>query len=79
MNKKQTKETMKITKQIMDGTLEIFDKNFPNEKNTPLKDKKKIVKFFINLNEFCNKKNIKITKEHFEYLQKNKQQPKGKQ
>jgi len=63
MNKKQTKETMKITKQIMDGTLEIFDKNFPNEKNTPLKDKKKIVKFFINLNEFCNKKNIKITKE----------------
>jgi hypothetical protein len=61
---------MKITKQIMDGALEIFDKNFPNEKNTPLKDKKKIVKFFINLNEFCNKKNIKITKEHFEYLQK---------
>jgi hypothetical protein len=54
----------------MKGALEIFDKNFPDEKNTPLKDKKKIVKFFINLNEFCNKKNIKMTKEHFEYLQK---------
>ena len=61
---------MKITNKIMSGALEIFDKNFPNEKNTPLKDKKKIVKFFINLNEFCDKKNIKMTKKHFEYLQK---------
>ena len=61
---------MKINKKLMMGALEIFDKHFPNEKNTPLKDKKKIVKFFINLNEFCNKKNIKMTKEHFKYLQK---------
>tara|TARA_R100001530_G_scaffold40793_1_gene31329 strand:+ start:809 stop:997 length:189 start_codon:yes stop_codon:yes gene_type:complete len=61
---------MRLTKELMKGALEIFDKNFPDEKNTPLKDKKKIVKFFINLNEFCNKKNIKMTKEHFEYLQK---------
>jgi len=60
---------MRLTKELMKGALEIFDKNFPDEKNTPLKDKKKIVKFFINLNEFCNKKNIKMTKEHFEYIQ----------
>tara|TARA_R110002050_G_scaffold267420_1_gene409091 strand:- start:1 stop:189 length:189 start_codon:yes stop_codon:yes gene_type:complete len=61
---------MKITNKIMSKALEIFNKNFPNEKSTPLKDKKKIVKFFINLNEFCDKKNIKMTKKHFEYLQK---------
>tara|TARA_Y100001972_G_scaffold51890_1_gene63585 strand:+ start:572 stop:763 length:192 start_codon:yes stop_codon:yes gene_type:complete len=60
---------MRISKEVMSGALEIFDKNFPDEKNTPLKDKKKIVKFFIKLNEFCNKKNIKINKKHFEYLQ----------
>ena len=70
MTTNNQREKMKITKEIMNEALEIFDKNFPNEKNTPLKDKKKIVKFFINLNEFCNKKNIKMTKEHFEYLQK---------
>ena len=61
---------MKITKEIMSGALEIFDKNFPDEKNTPLKDKKKIIKFFIKLNEFCNKKNIQLTKKHIEYIQK---------
>ena len=61
---------MRISNEVMNGALEIFDKNFPDEKNTPLKDKKKIVKFFINLNEFCNKKNIKMTKKHFEYIQK---------
>ena len=60
---------MKISKEVMSGALEIFDKHFPTEKNTPLKDKKKIVKFFINLNEFANKNNIKINKKHFEYLQ----------
>ena len=60
---------MRISNEVMSGALEIFDKHFPNEKNTPLKDKKKIVKFFINLNEFANKNNIKINKKHFEYLQ----------
>ena len=60
---------MGISKEVMSGALEIFDKHFPTEKNTPLKDKKKIVKFFINLNEFANKNNIKINKKHFEYLQ----------
>jgi len=60
---------MRISKEVMSGALEIFDKHFPTEKNTPLKDKKKIVKFFINLNEFANKNNIKINKKHFEYLQ----------
>jgi len=53
----------------MKGALEIFDKNFPDEKNTPLKDKKKIVKFFFKLNTFCIKHNTKLTKEHFELLQ----------
>lgn len=61
---------MRISNEVMNGALEIFDKNFPDEKNTPLKDKKKIVKFFINLNEFCNKKNIQLTKKHIEYIQK---------
>ena len=61
---------MRISNEVMNGALEIFDKHFPNEKNTPLKDKKKIVKFFINLNEFCNKKNIQLTKKHIEYIQK---------
>ena len=60
---------MRISKEVMSGALEIFDKHFPTEKNTPLKDKKKIVKFFINLNDFANKNNIKINKKHFEYLQ----------
>ena len=60
---------MRISKEVMSGALEIFDKHFPTEKNTPLKDKKKIVKFFINLNEFANKNNIKINKKHFECLQ----------
>ena len=60
---------MRISKEVMSGALEIFDKHFPTEKNTPLKDKKKIVNFFINLNEFANKNNIKINKKHFEYLQ----------
>ena len=60
---------MRISNEVMNGALEIFDKHFPTEKNTPLKDKKKIVKFFINLNEFANKNNIKINKKHFEYLQ----------
>ena len=54
----------------MNGALEIFDKHFPDEKNTPLKDKKKIVRFFINLNEFCTKNNIQLTKKHIEYLSK---------
>ena len=40
---------MRISNEVMSGALEIFDKHFPTEKNTPLKDKKKIVKFFINL------------------------------
>ena len=53
----------------MDKALEIFDKNFPNEKNTPLKEKKRIVKFFFKLNTFCIKHNTKLTKEHFELLQ----------
>ena len=35
-----------------------------------IKDKKKIVRFFINLNEFCTKNNIQLTKKHIEYLSK---------
>ena len=63
---------MKITKEMMNGALEIFDKHFPDEKNTPLKDKKKLVKFFFKLNTFCTKHNMKLTKEHFELLQEGK-------
>ena len=56
----------------MDGALEIFDKHFPDEKNTPLKDKKKIVRFFFKLNAFCTKYNMKLTKEHIELLKEGK-------
>ena len=60
---------MRISKEVMSGALEIFDKHFPNEKNTPIKEKKKIVKFFFKLNNFCIKHNTKLTKEHIELLQ----------
>ena len=35
---------MRISNEVMNGALEIFDKHFPNEKNTPINEKKKIVK-----------------------------------
>ncbi len=63
-------EKMRISKQLMNGALGIFNKHFPDEKNTPLKDKKKIVRFFIYLNELCTKNNIQLTKKHIEYLSK---------
>lgn len=59
---------MRLTKEIMNGGLGIFDKHFPDEKNTPLKDKKKIVKFFFKLNAYCTKHNMKLTAKHFKIL-----------
>ena len=60
---------MRISKEVMSGALEIFDKHFPKDKSMKTNEKKQIVKFFINLNEFANKHNTKLTKEHFELLQ----------
>ena len=61
---------MRISKEVMSGALEIFDKHFPKERSMKINEKKQIVKFFINLNIFCNKNNIQVSKKHFEYLQK---------
>ncbi len=60
---------MRISKEVMSGALKIFDKHFPKDRSMKINEKKQIVKFFINLNEFANKNNIKINKKHFEYLQ----------
>tara|TARA_R100001440_G_scaffold14404_1_gene24471 strand:+ start:205 stop:492 length:288 start_codon:yes stop_codon:yes gene_type:complete len=61
---------MKITKEEMEKCVEIFDKHFPAEKNKPFKEKESVVQWFIDLNEFANKKNVKLGVEHFRDLQK---------
>ena len=48
---------MKITKEIIDKSVKIFDKHFPHEKKLPVKEKEKIVKFFLEL----HKRDIKFT------------------
>ena len=53
---------MRITKEIINKSVEIFDKHFPKDRSMKINEKKQIVKFFINLNEFANKNNIKINK-----------------
>ena len=47
---------MKITKEIIDKSVKIFDKHFPHEKKLPVKEKEKIVKFFLEL----HKRDIKL-------------------
>lgn len=61
---------MRISKKVMSGAVKIFDKHFPKDRSMKINEKKQIVKFFINLNEFANKNNIQVSKKHFEYLQK---------
>jgi hypothetical protein len=63
-------EKMRISKEVMSGAVKIFDKHFPKDRSMKINEKKQIVKFFINLNEFANKNNIQVSKKHFEYLQK---------
>ena len=61
---------MRISKEVMSRAVKIFDKHFPKDRSMKINEKKQIVKFFINLNIFCNKNNIQVSKKHFEYLQK---------
>ena len=42
---------MKITKEIVNKSVKIFDKHFPHDKKMPIKEKEKIVKFFLKLHE----------------------------
>ena len=48
---------MKITKEIVNKSVKIFDKHFPHDKKMPIKEKEKIVKFFLEL----HKLGVKIT------------------
>ena len=51
MTTKTTKEKTMTNKAIMEKSLKIFDKHFPKEKNTTIKEKKSIVKFFLELHK----------------------------
>ena len=62
-------EKMRLTKQLMDECLKLYDKHFPTEENAPLKEKKQVVRFIWKLNNFTNKHKMKLTKEHIEILQ----------
>ena len=42
---------MRLTKEIVNKSIEIFDKHFPHEKKMPIKEKEKIVRFFLKLHE----------------------------
>tara|TARA_R110002012_G_scaffold118445_3_gene267271 strand:+ start:552 stop:725 length:174 start_codon:yes stop_codon:yes gene_type:complete len=48
---------MRLTKEIVNKSIEIFDKHFPHEKKMPIKEKEKIVRFFLKLHEL----GVKIT------------------
>nr|BAR32238.1 hypothetical protein [uncultured Mediterranean phage uvMED] len=51
MTTKTTKEKTMTNKAIMEKSLEIFDKHFPKDKNMKMKEKKSIVKFFLELHK----------------------------
>ncbi len=40
-------EKMRLTKQLMDECLKLYDKHFPTEKNAPLKEKKTSCKVYL--------------------------------
>tara|TARA_R100000995_G_scaffold84235_1_gene62308 strand:- start:490 stop:660 length:171 start_codon:yes stop_codon:yes gene_type:complete len=42
---------MRLTKEIVNKSIEIFDKHFPHEKKMPIKEKEKIVRFFLKLHD----------------------------
>ena len=42
---------MRLTKEIMNKSLEIFDKHFPKDKNMQMKEKRSIVRFFLELHK----------------------------
>ena len=51
MTTKTTKEKTMTNKAIMEKSLKIFDKHFPKDKNMQMKEKKSIVKFFLELHK----------------------------
>ena len=40
---------MRISKSIIEKSLQIFDKHFPKDKKMPINEKKQIVRFFLEL------------------------------
>ena len=44
-------EKMTVSKNIMNKSLEIFDKHFPKDKNMQMKEKRSIVRFFLELHK----------------------------
>jgi hypothetical protein len=44
-------EKMTVSKNIMNKSLEIFDKHFPKDKNMQMKENKSIVRFFLELHK----------------------------
>ena len=51
MTTNKPKDTTMTNKAIMEKSLKIFDKHFPKDKNTTMKEKKSIVKFFLELHK----------------------------
>ena len=47
---------MRLTKEIMNKSLEIFDKHFPKDKNMQMKEKRSIVRFFLELEDLKKEK-----------------------
>jgi hypothetical protein len=42
-------ENMRISKSLIEKSLQIFDKHFPKDKKMPINEKKQIVRFFLEL------------------------------
>ena len=51
MNKKTNKGKNMTDKVILENSIKIFDKHFPKDKNMKMKEKKSIVKFFLELHK----------------------------
>ena len=61
---------MKLNKQQMDQAIEMLNKTIPGAKTEKRKDMENIVKFFVKLNEFCDKNKYTLTENHWKYLNK---------
>jgi len=61
---------MKLNKQQMDQAIEILKKTIPGAKTEKRKDMENIVKFFVKLNEFCDKNKYTLTEDHWKYINK---------
>ena len=61
---------MKLNKKQMDQAIEMLRKTIPGAKTEKRKDMENIVKFFVKLNEFCDKNKYTLTENHWKYLNK---------